>query len=190
MVGLWSVFTALTGLAWSFASLLLVRFLFGAAEAGAYPTCARAFYAWLPAGERGLAQGVNFSGSRLGAAFALPVVAWLMVAAGWQRAFIILESLACLGCGMVRMVRKHPEEHRGGRTERDSLESRGFATAAHAGLAGELFRSAVCCWQGPMLTLLRLTFSSASPVYSVPSRTIGWEALRQAARECPLWRRH
>lgn len=71
IVALWSLFTALTGLAWGFASLLLFRFVFGAAEAGAYPTCARAFYAWLPTAERGLAQGINFSGSRLGAAFAL-----------------------------------------------------------------------------------------------------------------------
>jgi ACS family glucarate transporter-like MFS transporter len=43
IVALWSVFTALTGLAWGFASLLIFRFVFGAAEAGAYPTCARAF---------------------------------------------------------------------------------------------------------------------------------------------------
>ncbi len=92
VVALWSVFTALTGLAWSFASLLLFRFLFGAAEAGAYPTCARAFYAWLPPAERGLAQGINFSGSRFGAAFALPAVAWLVVTAGWRVAFMILGA--------------------------------------------------------------------------------------------------
>ena len=60
IVALWSVFTALTGLAWGFASLLLFRFVFGAAEAGAYPTCARAFYAWLPAAERGWRRASTF----------------------------------------------------------------------------------------------------------------------------------
>jgi ACS family glucarate transporter-like MFS transporter len=114
IVALWSVFTALTGLAWSFASLLLFRFLFGAAEAGAYPTCARAFYAWLPAAERGLAQGINFSGSRLGAAFALPAVAWLIVAAGWRGAFIILGALG-VGWAIAWYVwfRNTPGEHPG-----------------------------------------------------------------------------
>ena len=60
VVGLWSVFTALTGLARGYVTLLLCRFLFGAGEAGAYPTCAKAFYNWLPVDERGLAQGINF----------------------------------------------------------------------------------------------------------------------------------
>src|SRR6188768_3254122 len=65
------------GLARGYLTLLAYRFLFGAGEAGAYPTCARAFYNWLPAAERGLAQGINLSGARLGAAFALPAIAWL-----------------------------------------------------------------------------------------------------------------
>src|SRR5579871_314915 len=65
IVGAWSFFTGMTGLAWSFASLLAFRLLFGLSEAGAFPACARVFYAWLPAGERGLAQGINLSGSRL-----------------------------------------------------------------------------------------------------------------------------
>src|SRR4029450_4637367 len=55
VVTLWSLFTALPGTARSVAMLLGYRFLFGAGEAGAYPTVARAFYNWLPVGERGLA---------------------------------------------------------------------------------------------------------------------------------------
>jgi MFS transporter, ACS family, glucarate transporter len=93
LVTLWSLFTALTGWASGLVSLLAFRFLFGAGEAGAYPTCARAFYAWLPASERGLAQGINFSGSRLGAAFALPAVAWLVVRAGWRESFFLMGLL-------------------------------------------------------------------------------------------------
>jgi len=86
----WSIFTFLTGFAWGFVSLLVIRFLFGMTEAGAFPTFARAIYSWLPAGERALAQGINLSGSRLGAAFALPFVAWLVNASGWRESFIIL----------------------------------------------------------------------------------------------------
>ena len=49
----WSVFTALTGAAWGLASLLVIRFLFGAGEAGAYPNAARVMSRWFPAAERG-----------------------------------------------------------------------------------------------------------------------------------------
>jgi len=112
VVTLWSLFTALTGTARTFIVMLAYRFLFGAGEAGAYPTCARAFYNWLPASERGLAQGINFSGARLGAAFALPAIAWLVSRAGWRLAFFMLG-----GAGVLYAVawwwwfRDRPEDH-------------------------------------------------------------------------------
>ncbi len=90
IVAFWSLFTGLTGAAWNFASLLVVRFIFGAGEAGAMPSVARAVYAWIPLRERGLMQGINFSGMRLGGAFAMPAVAWLIQQHGWRRAFAIL----------------------------------------------------------------------------------------------------
>jgi MFS transporter, ACS family, glucarate transporter len=112
VVTLWSLFTALTGTARDFGLLLTYRFFFGAGEAGAYPTCARAFYNWLPASERGLAQGINFSGARLGAAFALPAIAWLVTRAGWRIAFFLLGA-----GGLLYVVvwwwwfRDRPEDH-------------------------------------------------------------------------------
>src|SRR5437867_4414069 len=45
----WSVFTAATGYAWSFASLIVIRFLFGAGEAGAFPTSSTVVLRWFPA---------------------------------------------------------------------------------------------------------------------------------------------
>jgi MFS transporter, ACS family, glucarate transporter len=147
IVAIWSFFTALTGLAWSFASLLLFRFLFGAGEAGAYPTCARAFYTWLPVRERGLAQGVNFSGSRLGAAFALPIVAWLVTAVGWRAAFLILGGIGFVwAAAWFAWFRNTPEEHAGvSPAERAIiLEGRGDVPgAAERGIrASDLARSA------------------------------------------------
>jgi len=90
IVVLWSTFTALTGAAWNFISLIIVRFLFGAGEAGAFPGMSRAIYSWIPLKERGIVTGINFSGSRLGAAFAVPVVAWLITDFGWRNTFIVL----------------------------------------------------------------------------------------------------
>ncbi len=90
VVTAWSIFTGLTAAAWNFASLLVVRFLFGAGEAGAFPGMARVVYAWIPVGERGLVKGINFSGSRIGAALAMPGIAWLIAQLGWKQAFVVL----------------------------------------------------------------------------------------------------
>jgi ACS family glucarate transporter-like MFS transporter len=89
----WSALTALTGAAWNFSSLVVIRCLFGFAEAGAFPTSARAIFNWLPAHERGRANGIMFSGSRLGAAFAFPLLIGSIDHWGWRRSFILLSSI-------------------------------------------------------------------------------------------------
>jgi MFS transporter, ACS family, glucarate transporter len=91
VVAIWSLLTAWTGRVDSFSTLLVVRFLFGVAEAGAFPGTARAFFNWLPASERGRANGIVFSGSRLGAAGAFPLMAWLLsTGGGWRQTFFLL----------------------------------------------------------------------------------------------------
>jgi ACS family glucarate transporter-like MFS transporter len=90
VVTAWSAFTGLTAAAWNFVSLLVIRFLFGAGEAGAFPGMARVVYSWIPVKERGLVKGINFSGSRIGAALAMPGVAWLIHQIGWHKAFLVL----------------------------------------------------------------------------------------------------
>ena len=69
VVIIWSIFTALTGAVYTAISLIVVRFLFGAGEAGAYPGATRALYSWLPAKERGLGQGIFHSGADWGGRF-------------------------------------------------------------------------------------------------------------------------
>ncbi len=113
IVTLWSIFTALTGLVFNFVSLLLVRFLFGAGEAGAFPGMSRAIYSWIPLKERGLVTGINFSGSRLGAAFALPFVAWLIDDFGWRSSFLFLGVIGVVwAIAWYFLFRDSPEEHK------------------------------------------------------------------------------
>ena len=85
----WSAFTMATGLAWSFASLLTCRFLFGAGEAGAFPNTARSFSQWFPVRERGRAHGIIFMGTRLGGALAPPIAVALIARVGWRASFWI-----------------------------------------------------------------------------------------------------
>ncbi len=96
IVALWSVLTAMTGAAWNFVSMMVIRFLFGAGEAGAFPSLAKVVFNWFPVRERGIVQGINFSGSRLGAAFALPLVAWMLTRMGWRWTFVIFGCFGLL----------------------------------------------------------------------------------------------
>ena len=96
IVAIWSVLTAMTGAAWNFTSMMVIRFLFGAGEAGAFPSLAKVVYNWFPVKERGIIQGINFSGSRIGAAFALPLVAIIISSVGWRMSFFIFGMVGVL----------------------------------------------------------------------------------------------
>src|SRR5204863_720873 len=64
----WSLFTMLTGSAISFIFLLVVRFLFGVGEAGAYPNASIAIAHWFPKAELARAQSAIWAAGRLGGA--------------------------------------------------------------------------------------------------------------------------
>ena len=93
IVCLWSAFTMASGAMRALIPLIAVRFLFGLAEAGAYPTASRALYAWMPARERGLALGLLNAGSRVGAALGLPLASYLILGFGWRACFLTLGAL-------------------------------------------------------------------------------------------------
>ncbi len=111
IVALWSVLTALTGAAWNFVSMMVIRFLFGAGEAGAFPSLAKVVFNWFPVRERGIVQGINFSGSRLGAAFALPLVAWMLTQVGWRMTFVIFGGFGLVFSVLWYLIfRNKPEQ--------------------------------------------------------------------------------
>ncbi len=114
IVALWSFFTTLTAYAWNFVSLLVIRLLFGAGEAGAFPGISSAVYSWIPLKERGLITGINFSGSRLGAAFALPVLSVLIACVGWKSTFFLLGAIGVVwSVAWFWLFRDKPEDHPG-----------------------------------------------------------------------------
>lgn len=111
IVVLWSVFTGLTGAVTASAALIAIRFLFGAAEAGIYPTASRAIYNWIPRRDRGAAQGILFVGSRLGAAFGLSVVSFTIATMGWRATFWVLAVVGVvLAAGWSVWFRDNPAE--------------------------------------------------------------------------------
>jgi MFS family permease len=108
----WSAFTMLTGAAQGLRSLVAIRFLFGAGEAGAFPNAVRSFSQWFPARERGMANGVLFLGSRLGGAFTAPITLVLIQLWGWRLSFVFFGAFGIVWAVIwYRSYRDHPSEH-------------------------------------------------------------------------------
>ncbi len=121
IVTYWSVMTAATVAAAGTVSFFIVRFLFGAGEAGAFPGATRAMQLWYPRRERGFVQGITHSASRLGAAIAPPFVVWIMAAYGWRSVFYICGAVGVLwSIWWYASYRNLPEEH--GLVNRAELE--------------------------------------------------------------------
>lgn len=92
----WSVFTALTGTAWSLLSLMFFRFFFGLGEAGAFPNIGRASREWFPFPERGFTQGLVWLFARWGGAAAPLLMMILARPFGWRGGFVFLGVLGVL----------------------------------------------------------------------------------------------
>ncbi len=109
----WSAFTVLTGLCTGLYSLILVRFLFGAGEAGAFPNAARVVSRWFPTQERGRVQGILLAASQAGGALSPFLASWLILEVGWRSAFGFFGVLGFVwAVGFFVWFRDEPEEHR------------------------------------------------------------------------------
>lgn len=84
----WSFFTALTGACLGWGQLLVVRFLFGVGEAGAYPNTARVLARWFPDAERARAQGFLLAASQISLIGAMPLAGLLITYLGWRWMFV------------------------------------------------------------------------------------------------------
>lgn len=133
----WSLLTSATTVAWSATSMIAIRFLFGAGEAGAFPIATRSLSRWMLPSERGFAQGVTHAGSRLGAALTPALVAFIIATYGWRPAFITFGILGVAwSIAWFWYYRDTPAEHPGTNdAERAVIAS---AIGPQAGLGGNI----------------------------------------------------
>jgi len=112
IVPFWSLMTATTAIAGGLASLIAVRFVFGLAEAGAFPTATRAMQLWFPKSERGIVHGVTHSFSRFAVAIVPFIAVSIMVTFGWRWIFYIFGAAGLLwSIAFYFLYRNLPEEH-------------------------------------------------------------------------------
>ena len=112
IVAWWSFFTMLTAAAFNYGSLLLVRFLFGAGEAGAFPNVTRTFSRWFPVAERGTAQGIFFAGAHLSGGLTPILVTALLGFLPWRAIFVVFGAIGFVWAfAWYRWFRDEPADH-------------------------------------------------------------------------------
>lgn len=85
----WSIAGILHAIGRGFWSFFSLRALLGFTEAMNLPAAIKAVAEWFPRAERSMAVGVVTAGIGLGAIIAPPLLGWLILAFGWQWAFIV-----------------------------------------------------------------------------------------------------
>jgi len=92
----WSAFTVLTGAISAYPLLLVVRFLFGAGEAGAFPNASVAISNWFPPATRGRAFGLFIMSSQIGGALSPLLVLPIQQRFGWRASFYVFGLIGVL----------------------------------------------------------------------------------------------
>jgi MFS family permease len=136
VVLVWSAFTAATAAAWNFLSMLIIRFLFGIGEAGAWPSVARVYSRWIPLAQRGRIQGIFFAGAHLSGGVTPLIVAAMAGWLQWRMIFLVFGAIGTLwAVAWYAWFRDEPREHKDvSAEERDHIEAtRGVAAAKDQG---------------------------------------------------------
>ena len=94
----WSIFSALTGLAQNVYHIMIARFGVGIGEASSLPTNTKIIAGNFPSHERGTAVAVSLTGIRIGNAVTPLLMAFLIATWGWRAAFVITGLGSLLWC--------------------------------------------------------------------------------------------
>lgn len=113
----WGIFTGLTALVPSTIGgalflFIAIRFLLGAGEAVVYPSSNQFVARWIPAHERGTANGWIFAGVGAGAGLSPPLITYIMLHYGWRSSFWACAIIGLIA-GMIwyLMARDEPSQH-------------------------------------------------------------------------------
>ena len=110
-VGFWSIANMAHAFGTGVRSFSGLRFALGLFEAANYPAALKAISQWFPKTERSTAVGLVNAGVGLGAIIAGPLVAWLIITAGWRGAFVLTGALGLFWLAFWLLLYGAPQTH-------------------------------------------------------------------------------
>ena len=142
IVAWWSCFTIFTAFAWNYSSMLVIRFLFGAGEAGAWPNAALAFSRWTPVRERGRAQGFFFAAAHLSGGLTALLIAALLPHMSWRPIFALCGAVGFIWtAAWFRWFRDEPRDHPGVNAAEAELIETGRRLSTHGHTGADVWRA-------------------------------------------------
>lgn len=112
IIALWSLLTGLTGLAWSFASLMVIRVVFGMFEGPMFSANAHLVNLWMLPRERGTATAMWLAAIPVGIMLGNVASAAVVSAYGWRSVFYAFGLAGILVAVLSWVVvRDRPEDH-------------------------------------------------------------------------------
>jgi sugar phosphate permease len=108
----WTAFTAATGMATSFVSMVIVRFFFGVGEAFQVPAAYKTVSVWFPKAERLRATSIMSGATALAPAVTPLLVVWFVHNFGWRLMFCLFAIPgAVVAILAYRHLYSQPHEH-------------------------------------------------------------------------------
>ena len=105
----WGLMSLLTGLASSFSSLFLFRFLKGVGEGAFFSNDRPIISAYTPESKRGFGQGISFAGLGMGMFIGISLAGWISDLWGWRTVFILYAIPSWFASFLIyRMIQEPP----------------------------------------------------------------------------------
>src|SRR6266566_500092 len=144
----WSFFTAATGWAWNFTSMVTTRLMFGAGEAGCFPNLTKAFTTWLPPEERVNAQGILWMSARWGGAFTPLLVVQVLKVMSWRHAFELFGGIGIIWAVLFyRWYRDNPRDNKSiNKAEMKIIEANQHLATGHGNVPWGVFIRSKQVW--------------------------------------------
>lgn len=170
---IWAVMLFLSSLVGDIKQYLLIRLLLGAAEGNLWPVSNALTNRWFPVREHSRVQAFWITGSTLGTAVGVPIVAALILSSGWRGTLTALALVSLLPVALFCFVKDRPLEQR----LDDAQEIKGDRERAQAEPLSlqELLKSR------PFWLITVCQFASATTIYTlvqwIPSYVTGFRHL-------------
>lgn len=109
---IWQIGHIMHGAARDLSHFIMARVVLGVGEAGGFPGGIKAVAEWFPKKERAFATGLFNAGTNIGAIVTPLVVPWLVLAFGWQAAFVVTGLLGLIWLPIWLLVYRRPREQK------------------------------------------------------------------------------